>query len=276
VPDPLADNRNADSVPSAFPSPAPMPQLFRLIRTRADAPTRFGIIERHPVMRAGIIGILEKVIGTGLEIIEAGSVDQFLDGTGHGPSLAGVLCDYAALWPKFSTSLPQLVEAVSPAPVLILSEHEDIYAVRTAYAFRAAAFLTKSKLAQQLAPALALAQSGEYFAPARLLIHPDRQSDDRAQRQVVTPSTEPPTKLPVGAKEIGILRSQLGLTRRQFEIAYHVAQGQPNQVIGKELGIAESTVKVHLKKIFTQLNVNNRTEVAIRVQHSLAASDERM
>ncbi|MBE0530950.1 MAG: response regulator transcription factor [Rhodospirillales bacterium] len=54
-----------------------------------------------------------------------------------------------------------------------------------------------------------------------------------------------------------------GLTPRQREILMALKKGQSNKEIGRQLGIPEGTVKVHLKAIYRQLGVNNRTQAAI-------------
>ena len=55
------------------------------------------------------------------------------------------------------------------------------------------------------------------------------------------------------------------LTRRQTDVALLAAQGRPNAAIATTLGLSENTVKKHLKDIFDELGVTNRTELAIRV-----------
>ncbi len=55
------------------------------------------------------------------------------------------------------------------------------------------------------------------------------------------------------------------LTRRQTDVALLAAQGRPNAAIATTLGLSENTVKKHLKDIFDELGVSNRTELAIRV-----------
>jgi ATP/maltotriose-dependent transcriptional regulator MalT len=50
----------------------------------------------------------------------------------------------------------------------------------------------------------------------------------------------------------------IGLTTRQSEILFHVAQGGTNDTIGQTLGIHSTTVKTHLTNIYPKLNVNSR------------------
>ncbi len=50
----------------------------------------------------------------------------------------------------------------------------------------------------------------------------------------------------------------IGLTTRQSEILFHVAQGGTNDTIGQTLGIHPATVKTHLTNIYQRLNVNSR------------------
>jgi DNA-binding NarL/FixJ family response regulator len=51
------------------------------------------------------------------------------------------------------------------------------------------------------------------------------------------------------------------LTPRQLEIVDHLKRGLTNKQIGRQLGITEGTIKVHLNQIYDRMNVNNRTEL---------------
>jgi DNA-binding NarL/FixJ family response regulator len=53
------------------------------------------------------------------------------------------------------------------------------------------------------------------------------------------------------------------LTAREMEIVRRVAEGAANKVVAAELGIAESTVKLHLHSAFTKLGVRNRTRLSL-------------
>ena len=58
------------------------------------------------------------------------------------------------------------------------------------------------------------------------------------------------------------------LTARQSEILLALKNGATNKEIARELGIQESTVKVHLKMAFRQLKLKNRTQAALfAIQH---------
>jgi two-component system nitrate/nitrite response regulator NarL len=54
------------------------------------------------------------------------------------------------------------------------------------------------------------------------------------------------------------------LTRRERELIELVRQGLWNRDIAAELGVTEGTVKVYLHAIFDKLQVENRTELALR------------
>lgn len=53
------------------------------------------------------------------------------------------------------------------------------------------------------------------------------------------------------------------LTPRENEIFNLLVQGLPNKLIAKDLGIVESTVKVHIKSIFKKLNFKSRMEMTV-------------
>ena len=61
-----------------------------------------------------------------------------------------------------------------------------------------------------------------------------------------------------------------GLTDQENRILERIAGGLSNKVIGKELDIAEGTVKVHVKHILRKLGLRSRVEAAVwAVEHLL-------
>lgn len=64
-------------------------------------------------------------------------------------------------------------------------------------------------------------------------------------------------------QEVEDLISDLGLTSREVEILNLLAQGLNNPEVSKLLGISETTVKTHMAKIFSKLEVRDRVQALI-------------
>jgi two-component system nitrate/nitrite response regulator NarL len=56
---------------------------------------------------------------------------------------------------------------------------------------------------------------------------------------------------------------EAGLTEQELRILERIANGKSNKLIGRELDIAEGTVKVHVKHILRKLNLRSRVEAAV-------------
>jgi DNA-binding NarL/FixJ family response regulator len=63
------------------------------------------------------------------------------------------------------------------------------------------------------------------------------------------------------------------LTLRQRDVLVKLVEGKSNKTIGKELHMAEPTVKNHVTRILKSLNVNSRVEAIIKVTDAVVASD---
>lgn len=53
------------------------------------------------------------------------------------------------------------------------------------------------------------------------------------------------------------------LTERERQVLDHVASGQSNKVIARELDISHNTVKLHVRHIMDKLNLRSRVEAAV-------------
>lgn len=53
------------------------------------------------------------------------------------------------------------------------------------------------------------------------------------------------------------------LTKRELEILRHLAEGQSNKEIARDLGITDGTVKLHVRSILRKLEVRSRVEAAV-------------
>lgn len=57
--------------------------------------------------------------------------------------------------------------------------------------------------------------------------------------------------------------SDYDLTDRELQVLQMIAEGLSNKMIGNKLGIAESTVKVHVKHILGKVGLRTRVEAAV-------------
>lgn len=61
----------------------------------------------------------------------------------------------------------------------------------------------------------------------------------------------------------------LGLTHRQAEIGFWIAQGKPNKELAIILGASERTVAHHIEAILVRLQVSTRSEIMLRALEAL-------
>ncbi len=66
-----------------------------------------------------------------------------------------------------------------------------------------------------------------------------------------------------GGKSSGRLGMLASLTERERQILDHLARGESNKAIARELDISHDTVKLHVRHILFKLNLSSRVEAAV-------------
>jgi two-component system, NarL family, nitrate/nitrite response regulator NarL len=67
------------------------------------------------------------------------------------------------------------------------------------------------------------------------------------------------------------------LSEREMRVLEWLADGSPNKMIARGLGIAEATVKVHIKAILRKARLRNRTQLALwATRNGVAANHEQI
>jgi DNA-binding NarL/FixJ family response regulator len=74
-----------------------------------------------------------------------------------------------------------------------------------------------------------------------------------------------------GAVEIAIQDWLHGLTPREYQVALLVGRGLSNKEVGRELGVSDGTVKLHVHNIFQKLDARNRYVLIQRMVSSGSA-----
>jgi DNA-binding NarL/FixJ family response regulator len=141
------------------------------------------------------------------------------------------------------TTLEQIRREHPAVKVVVLSASTDQQVIQAALAKGASAYVIKSVNPADLAATLRQVMDGSVFHAVGL----------------------PASELPSGAAD-------LGLTGREVAILNAVARGLSNAAIGKELFVAEQTVKFHLTNIYRKLDAANRTE-AVRLAYQRGIID---
>ena len=76
-------------------------------------------------------------------------------------------------------------------------------------------------------------------------------------------------RVAVSVRELGLEREafarRYGLSPREAEVAELVLRGYSNPVIASTLGIAPTTTKRHLTRIFDKIGVDSRTQLVSRL-----------
>ncbi len=164
--------------------------------------------------------------------------------------LPAVVLFYAAHVRDEATSeIAQVVTAVSPAAVVVMSDEENVGAVLDLISLGARGYLPNSVSIDICIRAIGLAIAGGRFIPASSLLNIGN---------VLGLTSHKPL-------------SPVKFTRRQFAIAEALRCGKGNKDIALELNLCESTIKVHVRNIMRKLGATNRTEVAYKLSDIASA-----
>ncbi|MDS9468980.1 DNA-binding response regulator [Paracoccus sp. MBLB3053] len=72
-----------------------------------------------------------------------------------------------------------------------------------------------------------------------------------------------------GAPREEVLSARFGLTDREAEVLFWLAQGKSNADIGSILGLSGRTVSKHLEQVFEKMGVDNRTSAAVLADRAM-------
>ncbi|HCA12957.1 MAG TPA: DNA-binding response regulator, partial [Marinobacter adhaerens] len=183
------------------------------------------LVDDHALFSQGLAGLIRQE-GLAESVVIASTVEGASDLLVRQDDFQLILLDIALQGETGLALLPRLASHREPPPVVIISSSEDEATVRAAQAAGASGFLAKSAGRSALVSMVRSVSRGERYFPGGV--------------DPVAPG--------------------LSLTPRQMDVLLLLAQGFPNKRICQSLNLTEHTVKTHLKAIFTQLGVHNRTE----------------
>ncbi len=210
---------------------------------------RILVVDDHTLFRRGLSALLARdaqlqVVGdagdAGQAIRRASELQPdvvLLDN--HLPGVTGV------------HAIGSLREAAPQARIIMLTVSEDEQDLSAALRGGASGYLLKTIEGDALGDAIRRAMRGEsVIAPEMTgkLVEAYRQAADNA----TTPAPElpPPSAL-------------AQLSAREQDILRGIARGDSNKEIARTLGIAETTVKIHVQHVLRKLDVSSRVHAAV-------------
>ena len=139
---------------------------------------------------------------------------------------------------RYQALIKSVRKLIPQAPLIILSDGEQPQEIRAAFRQGAVGYLSTNIELDVAFRALSFIKNGGSYFPPSVLTTNFPQETERPVREV-------------------------GLTARQEGVFDLLRQGYSNKAIARQLGMSESTVKVHARKVMRKYRVTNRTQLAV-------------
>ena len=183
-------------------------------------------------------------------ISEAGELDRHVD---WAPSSALILNVHGTSMsdPEVAGEMAMLAKLGPGVPVLIMSDLCDASEVSLAFGLGARGYLPTSLAISEVTAIVRLVAQGGTYVPASILA--SLFENHRSAPTQTPDETEWPCSF----------------SPRQLQVLERLNEGKQNKVIAYELGMAESTVKVHIRHMMKKLSARNRTQLVLMTKYAL-------
>ncbi len=210
------------------------------------------IVDDHPIVRAGMIAILDAAQGVRVVAEGADAADAMRLTLLHRPDVLALdinLPDANGL----QVTRRLRAQGVT-TPILILTAYEDPRWVFGLLEAGANGYALKDEAVETLVDAVqAVARGENWFSPA-------------ITRQVLSRA--------LGQEDGRETTAAIPLTPRETEVLQWLARGLDNAAIAQKLVVTKRTVQNHVSSIYGKLSVSTRTEAALwAIRHGLITVD---
>ena len=231
------------------------------MQTVSPQPIRILVVDDHTLFRRGLTALLARdpqlcVIGDAADAGQALRKAQEMQ-----PDL--ILLDNHLPGVNGVDALPALREAAPNTVILMLTVSEDENDLAAALRGGAAGYLLKTIEGDALTAAIVRAMQGDsVVAPEMMNKLVAAYRGTRKDAPGIGAASPPPA--------VNAGPAMASLSPRERDILRGIARGASNKEIGREHGIAETTVKIHVQHILRKLDVSSRVHAAvIATEHGL-------
>jgi len=206
---------------------------------------RIIVADDHPLYREAVKLRLERQI-PGSDVVEAGSIEELFARVEAVPRLSVdlVLLDLYMPGMERGQGIGAVVTALPDTPVALMSGAAGTQDVKQAIAAGARGFLPKTMASELFAMAISMILAGGTYLPAEMM------QDAIATANDIRPN---------GASGSGFADL---LSPRERQVLVRLSSGASNKEIGRDLNLAEVTVKLHVRQILRKIKARNRSEAA--------------
>lgn len=203
------------------------------------------VADDHVLFREGLRFVLEDLGVPGVDVLECGSFTQAEQMVKRTADVGLVLLDLSMPGMDGLAGLQLMRRQAPDVPVVVVTASEDPRHVRRAMEMGARGYITKTGSSETLLEGLrTVLGGGIYVSPQLTMAMPEPEQQSTAAAAAVLAQ----------------------LTPRQVDVLAMLRKGKSNKEIGRELNLAEITVKMHVTAILKALGVQNRTQAAIMAE----------
>jgi two-component system nitrate/nitrite response regulator NarL len=194
------------------------------------------IADDHPLYREAAATQVRRLYRDA-EVDEVSSLEELRASTARSSVPYGlILVDYY-MPGMTSQALADLVTDLPEVPLAVMSGTARNIDVRAAIQAGIRAYIPKTSSSEYFAHALQMLLAGGSCIPSEILLD----------------QSAPPGELWLSQ-----------MSEREQQVLKGVALGQSNKEIGRTLGLAEVTIKLHLRNVFRKMDVKSRSEAAVK------------
>ncbi len=206
---------------------------------------RIIVADDHPLYREAVKLRLERLLPDS-DIVEAGSLEELLARAEAMPRrpIDLVLLDLYMPGMEPGHGINAVVRSLPDTPIALMSGAAGTKDVKQAIAAGASGFLPKTMASELFALAISMILAGGTYLPVEMMQDTSAAMNDGR---------------PEGTFANGFADS---LSPREKQVLVRLSSGASNKEIGRELNLAEVTVKLHVRQILRKIKARNRSEAA--------------